>query len=394
MFDVPGKTIRPSFADADEEGTMDFVSHGSVSETYARQRDPVFGDTPASEKFTSKCFDAAHQDYENSLKQAQALNSAGFLQEANDFLLNILDLGVPNLSSPGFYDFTSTGQHAYQFGEPTEPAFKWFWHLSGRKINCRENGKECVSINGFRKATSNILPFELSLWGHLQGKGDPVERDTCWKPSDPVLLGELVIDKNEEPKTCEHARFNPWHAPIEHRPLGSVGRARGPVYRNRQEARGALPCSSLDECRQNGEKRYSAPSVSWFVAGPTLRAVSRVLPLLIRHKVLGGGRQSDHSGEEWIFSRMVWSFVCPEVSETDLKCGLWYGRCNSIRTPFCNMWNRCQTSPPKWLEKKRYHHFCKSTQATSIPGNLQNEHSRKCLDTWNGKIQSWECHTG
>lgn len=39
----------------------------------------------------------------------------------------------------------------------------------------------------------------------------------------------------------ERLSFDPWHAPVEFRPLGNVMRARGPAYRESTIARGALP---------------------------------------------------------------------------------------------------------------------------------------------------------
>jgi len=234
---------------------------------------------------------------------------------------------VPNFTTPPFYDFTATGQHAFQFGEPTEPAFKWFWHLPGPKLehNCSTNGGYCISVEGFRSATENILelPLELSLWGHLQGKDDPVEQDTCWAPTDPMLLGKLVMKQVKKPTTCEHTRFTPWHAPQEHRPLGSIGRMRGPILRNRHEARGALPCSKLEECRQNAEKRYESPSTFWFVVGPVFGAVLRLLPLVIQRRLGGHGDHGDDGqegqhralisdgkhGAEVTTTQVVWNFL-------------------------------------------------------------------------------------
>jgi len=319
MFDVPGKTIQPNFADADESGTMDFLSFASAGLTYARQRkDSAFnaaGKT-VSELFTPKCFAAASKDYANPVQRAQAVNGfSPVARHAKDFFNELFHMLVPNFTSPAFYDFTATSQVAYQFGEPTEPAFKWFWLGPEAKHSCNGNGEECISVAGFRNETANILPLELSLWGHLQEEGDPVEQDDCWKPSEPMLLGKLVMEKNEKPTTCEHARFTPWHAPMEHRPLGSVGRTRGPILRNRHEARGALPCNSLEQCRQNGEKGYSAPSSFLFAAGPAVRAAWKLALVFIRSRKdeFEGANEkrallSDH-GQDFTTGDLVWRFM-------------------------------------------------------------------------------------
>lgn len=358
MFDVPGQTIQPSFADADEQGTMDFVSFASTSLTHAQQpQDPAFGDDLASERLSPQCLDAALKKYENSVKRAQAVNAFSPLENAEDFFNTLFGMRVPNFTTPPFYDFTATGQHAFQFGEPTEPAFKWFWHLPGPKIehSCNGNGEECISVAGFRNATAHILerPLELSLWGHLQGKDDPVEQDNCWKPSDPTLLGKLVMKQHEEPKTCEYARFTPWHAPVEHRPLGSIGRMRGPIYRDRQEARRSLPCNSLDECRQNGEKRYPAPSTVRFAfaAGPAQRqAAYRLSKRAVWQKFSGGRRRvlmSDH-GEDISISAAV-------TGAMQEKC---VGNCQYC-TPHGEMHTNVFTDMPL-CENGEYHWACVS----------------------------------
>jgi hypothetical protein len=323
MFGVPGKTIQPNFADADENGTMDFLSFASGGMTYARQREDSAFHANASQVLSTKCFDAAIKDYADPVLRAQAVNGFSPIgRNAQDFFNELFDMLPPNFNTTGFYDFSATGQVAYQFGDPSDPAFKWFWLGPQAQHSCNGNEEKCISVAGFRDATADILPLELALWGHLQQEGDPVEQDDCWKPSTPMLLGKLVMNKKETPTTCEHARFTPWHAPVEHRPLGSVGRTRGPVLRNRHEARGALPCSSLEQCRQNGEKGYSAPSRFWFASGPALGAALKLVPLFfasgdsgMRHDDAHEGVHhepraliSDH-GEDNTTGDLVWRFM-------------------------------------------------------------------------------------
>jgi len=273
MFNVPGNTIQPEFALADESGTMDFLSFAPMALSTSKDIHSM-----PKAHFTSACEHAAHQQYDDALTRVVATNSLGFNTTGfRDELLN----GLPDYNNPKFYEFTAPGQVAYQFGNTTEPTYKWFW--TGPKIPnaCLSNGAECISLVGFTKHFAEAFSqtsMELSLWGNLQGKNDSVELDTCWAPTTPELLGKLVLSKTESPYMCEHARFNPWHSPEEHRPLGNVGRARGPVMRAVQEARGALPCNSLEECRSNGESR---PSPSRFgLLFSALGAAWRIFPLI------------------------------------------------------------------------------------------------------------------
>jgi len=282
MFDVPGDTINPDFAPADEKKTMDFISFASALLTHTR----LGSESPGLEGVPKEC-EAALDSQKNEVFKAAQLNSLG--RDLNGFRNELLSPSA-NFTSPQHYDFTATGQVAYQFGKPNEPAYKWFW--TGPKIptNCAENARECITVAGFQKAfqkafTAASPKFELSLWGHLQGDKDEVEIDTCWGSSEPVLLGKWVMEKDEQKITCERARFTPWHSPEEHRPLGNIGRARGPVYRQVQEARGSLPCNSIDECRNNGLTASAPYRISQIL--PAFRAALDVIPLRVSQQGFG-----------------------------------------------------------------------------------------------------------
>ena len=73
----------------------------------------------------------------------------------------------------------------------------------------------------------------------------PIEDATVeWKeaasPYHPVARIRILrqdIDDSGRARLCEDTAFNPWHCLAEHRPLGSLNRARREIYRAMAEFR-------------------------------------------------------------------------------------------------------------------------------------------------------------
>jgi hypothetical protein len=79
--------------------------------------------------------------------------------------------------------------------------------------------------------------FEFLVQFQLDGARHPIEDATVeWKEQDspyvPVAHIRIPRQRVEDPGTgpCEDAAFNPWNSLIEHRPLGSLNRARRTIY--------------------------------------------------------------------------------------------------------------------------------------------------------------------
>ena len=46
-----------------------------------------------------------------------------------------------------------------------------------------------------------------------------------------IRIPAQVLDDGDQATRCEQTGFNPWHSLAEHRPLGSMNRARREIYR-------------------------------------------------------------------------------------------------------------------------------------------------------------------
>jgi len=87
------------------------------------------------------------------------------------------------------------------------------------------------------------LVYELQVQFFQDEATTPIE-DAAASWATPYLTVARLTVPQQEPdeefaKTVEGARFDPWNALVEHRPLGEVMRARKVAYFASQQARGA-----------------------------------------------------------------------------------------------------------------------------------------------------------
>jgi catalase len=89
--------------------------------------------------------------------------------------------------------------------------------------------------------------FDLMIQLQTDGRRMPIEDATVeWKEEEsPFVVAARIriprqrIDDPNRMKACEDAAFNPWNCLAEHRPLGSMNRARREIYRALSEFRRA-----------------------------------------------------------------------------------------------------------------------------------------------------------
>jgi len=93
-----------------------------------------------------------------------------------------------------------------------------------------------------RLATAPLV-HEVQLQFFLDEERTPIEDAAATWDSPYVTVARLVIPQQEPDEAfaaeVEAARFDPWNAVVDHRPLGEVMRARKVAYRPSQENRGA-----------------------------------------------------------------------------------------------------------------------------------------------------------
>lgn len=90
----------------------------------------------------------------------------------------------------------------------------------------------------------------------------PIEQSTVeWKEdaAPPILVATITIpaqkfDSSEQMSFCENLSFTPWHALPEHKPLGTVNRARRVVYMTVSKVRHELNGASRSE--PTGDERF------------------------------------------------------------------------------------------------------------------------------------------
>jgi hypothetical protein len=59
-----------------------------------------------------------------------------------------------------------------------------------------------------------------------------------------IRIPKQQVDNVERAARCEQMAFNPWHCLAEHRPLGSMNRARREIYQALAAFRGASAVST------------------------------------------------------------------------------------------------------------------------------------------------------
>ena len=77
-------------------------------------------------------------------------------------------------------------------------------------------------------------PLCFDLQAQVRDQDDPdigLDRDnSTWEGDDFKTIGRVIMNGTMGPGRCEALQFNPWHAPKDHRPIGSISRARSHVY--------------------------------------------------------------------------------------------------------------------------------------------------------------------
>ena len=89
--------------------------------------------------------------------------------------------------------------------------------------------------------------FELSVQPQIDARRTPIEdasvewreQDAPYVPVARIRIPVQSIDDAGRRARCEEVAFNPWHCLREHRPLGSMNRARREIYRTMSEFRRA-----------------------------------------------------------------------------------------------------------------------------------------------------------
>jgi hypothetical protein len=89
--------------------------------------------------------------------------------------------------------------------------------------------------------------FELMVQSQIDARRTPIEdasvewreQDSAYVPVARIRIPAQSIDEAGKKVRCEETAFNPWHCLREHRPLGSMNRARREIYRTMAEFRRA-----------------------------------------------------------------------------------------------------------------------------------------------------------
>lgn len=113
-------------------------------------------------------------------------------------------------------------------------------------------GADYLAEELIHRLAAGPLAWALEVQLYADPERTPIEDASReWLASDapfvPVARLELPAQDLRSPAGAaaaayvERLSFDPWHAPVEFRPLGNVMRARGPAYRESVRARGALP---------------------------------------------------------------------------------------------------------------------------------------------------------
>jgi hypothetical protein len=90
-----------------------------------------------------------------------------------------------------------------------------------------------------RHLAASDATFDVNVQFQKDGRRTPIEDATEeWKEHDApfrrvaeIRIPQQSIDDADIVTRCEPSAFNPWNGVIEHRPLGSMNRARGEIYR-------------------------------------------------------------------------------------------------------------------------------------------------------------------
>ncbi len=112
-------------------------------------------------------------------------------------------------------------------------------------------GPDLASDLAARLATGALV-WDLALQFFVDERSTPIEDAAAeWKESDAPFVRVARLELPPQDVRCDGGKecsarvetlsFDPWHALVEHRPLGHVMRARNHAYRVSTQARGAAP---------------------------------------------------------------------------------------------------------------------------------------------------------
>lgn len=129
--------------------------------------------------------------------------------------------------------------------------------LPSGETNATPLGADLASDLAARLAVGP-LAWDLALQFFVDERSTPIEDASAeWKESDAPFVrvarlelpAQDVLGEEGKRRTAriETLSFDPWHALVEHRPLGHVMRARNHAYRLSTQARGAAPEPDGDE---------------------------------------------------------------------------------------------------------------------------------------------------
>jgi hypothetical protein len=95
--------------------------------------------------------------------------------------------------------------------------------------------------------TRREASFDFMIQFQTDGRAMPIEdamvewkeRESPYRTVAKIRIPPQRIDTLERQRQCEEVAFNPWHCLLDHRPLGSMNRARKDIYREMAEFRQA-----------------------------------------------------------------------------------------------------------------------------------------------------------
>ena len=113
-------------------------------------------------------------------------------------------------------------------------------------------GADYLGAELTERLAAGLLAWDFAVQLYRDPRATPIEDSTVVWPDDtapPVVVARLVVEQQD--LTSDRARaiaafvetlsFDPWHALVEHRPLGAMMRARNHAYRVSTTERGAIP---------------------------------------------------------------------------------------------------------------------------------------------------------
>ena len=114
----------------------------------------------------------------------------------------------------------------------------------------RWQGGKPLNLNPY--LAQGTVEFDLAVQFYVDDQKTPIEDASVeWKEADApfVKVARLSISQQDletpagqkQEEYVEKLSFDPWHAPVEFKPLGNIMRARNAAYRVSTQTRSALP---------------------------------------------------------------------------------------------------------------------------------------------------------